>query len=295
MADSSQGSQARISLGAAGTTVGSFSEAYEFVSENLQKKLNINDTAGIRGTRSHPAERTRDGTYTVSGQIKFHATPAMLDNLLPRILGANESSDTFALAETLPEFAVLVDRVANRFLYDGCKVNWAEFHAQAGGMLELTLDIIGKTEAVSATAFPTITAPTDPPYVFHDLVATLVSSARKLTDVTIRIDNKLVSRFTNSQTATDVNVTDREITAQWKTPYTSDETGLYGINTGSAAAATFTFTNGGYSLSFAAAKLQVPDSSPVVGGKGEIFLPQSGTFKMSSTTRELVVTSDSTP
>lgn len=294
MASASMGHQARLSMGAAGTTIGSFTEAYEFISENVQKRLNIEETAGIRGTRSHPAERTRDGTYSVGGTIRFHATPAMLDLLLPRILGADESTDTFALAETVPEFAVLIDRVGKRFLYDGCKVNRATFRGTAGGMLELDLDIIGKTETVSATSFPSISAPTDPPYVFHDLVATLVSSARKLLTWEFTIDNSLAVRFSNSQTATDISAADRIVTASWTTPYTSDEVDLYGINTGSAAAATFVFTNGGYSTTFSVAKMQVPDASPVVNSKGEIVLPQSGMAKMSSSTRELVVTHDST-
>src|SRR5688572_4980982 len=100
MPDSSQGSQTKLSLAAAGTAIGSYTEAYEFVSESLQKQAAILDTAGIRGTRSHVSERTRAGTYRVQGTINFHPTPAMLDLLLPRILGANEATDVFALAET---------------------------------------------------------------------------------------------------------------------------------------------------------------------------------------------------
>ena len=148
----SMGHQSRLSLAAGGTAIGSYTEAYEFLTESLRKQLTIVDTAGLRGTRSHPAERTRDGTYAVGGGLQFHATPAMLDLLLPRILGANEATDVFALAETLPEFDVLIDRVAKRFVYAGCQVNRATFRAAAGGPLELDLDVIGKTEVVSATA-----------------------------------------------------------------------------------------------------------------------------------------------
>src|SRR5262249_19995640 len=125
MPDASMGHQSRLSLAAAGTAIGSYTEAIEFVAESLQKRLTILATAGIRGTRSHPAERPRDGTYSVGGALRFHATPALLDLLLPRILGAAESSDLFALAETLPEFDVLVDRVAKRFVYGACKAQRA--------------------------------------------------------------------------------------------------------------------------------------------------------------------------
>ena len=290
----SMGHQSRLSLGAAGTAVGSFTEAYEFISEGVRKTLTIVDTSGIRGTRSHPAERTRDGTYAVAGAIQFHATPAMLDLVLPRILGANESTDTFALAEALPEFAVLIDRVAKRFLYDGCQVNRATFRASAGGPLELDIDILGKTEAVSATSFPSITAPTDPPYVWQDCVCTINGSARVVTQFELVIDNALNARFSNSQTATDIHSTDRVVTVNLTVPYTSAELDLYGINTGGAAAATFVFTNGNYATTFSIAKLQIPDQSPVVESRGEILLQLQGVAKQSSTTKELVITHDST-
>ena len=295
MADGSMAHQARLSMAATSTAIGSYTESYEYVSESVRKNQTILDTSGIRGTRSHPKERTRDGTYSVGGQIRMHATPAMLDLLLPRILGANESTDVFALAETLPEFDLLIDRVAKRFVYGACKIGRATFRCAAGGLLELDLDIVGKTETVSATAFPSITAPTDAPYVFSDAVITLLSTARTVISWELTIDNVIQPRFSNSQTATSLNVTDRIITCAMQVPYTSSEVDLYGINTGSAAAATMVFTNGGYSTTFSLANLQIPDQSPVTEGRGnEIILSLQGTAKKSSTTNELIVTHDST-
>lgn len=292
MADSSQGSQAKLSLAAAGTAVGSYTEAYEFDSESLQKQATILDTAGIAGTRSHRSERTAAGTYTVGGTLNFKATPAMLDLLLPRILGAAESTDTFALAETLPEFDVLIDRIVQRHVYAGCKVNRATFRGTAGGLVELSIDVLGKTETLSATAFPSISAPTDPPYAFQSGVLTLVSSARTVVSWECVIDNKLVARFSNSVSATDIMPTDREITLRCRTPYTADEDDLYAqVLLGTAG--TLVLTNSGYSTTFTFGKLQVPDRSPLVTGKSEIFLDLEMVARMTSTTRELVVTHDS--
>jgi hypothetical protein len=295
MSDASMGHQSRLSLAAAGTAIGSYTESVEFVSETLQKRLTILETAGLRGTRSHPAERTRDGTYTVGGTLRFHATPALLDLLLPRILGADEASDLFAVAETLGEFDVLLDRVAKRFVYGGCKVGRAIFAGRAGGLLELALDLVGKTESTSATAFPAIAPPTDPPYVFQDGTLTLLGSSRRMIEFALTIDNGLVPRFTNSQSATDVFSTDRLVTLECRTPLSADEIDLYGQNVGGAGAATLAFVNGGYSTSFAIPKLQFPDTSPTVGGKGEITLHLRGTARRSGSTNELAITHDSTP
>lgn len=295
MPDASMGHQARLSFAAAGTAIGSYTESVEFVAENLQKRLTILETAGIRGTRSHPVERTRDGTCAVGGTIRFHATPALLDLLLPRILGAAESSDLFALAESLPEFDVLLDRVAKRFVYGGCKVARALLQGRAGGLLELQLELLGKTETVSATAFPSIAPPTDPPYVFQDGTLTLSGTSRKMTEFALVIDNRVVPRFTNSQAATDLSPTDRLVTLDCRTPYTSDEVDLYGQNVGGAGAATLAFVNGGYSTSIAIPKLQFPDHSPTVDGKQEILLQLKGTARKSGSTAELAITHDSTP
>jgi len=241
-----------------------------------------------------PIERTRDGTVRINGTIAFHATPAMLDLLLPRIMGSAEVADLFAVSETLPEFDVLIERVAKRFVYAGCKVSRATFRATAGGALELDLEVTGKSETVSATAFPAITAPTDPPYIWSDAVCTVEGSARVVTRWELSIDNQLNARFSNSNTATDIHTQGRVVTVSMTVPYTSDEVDLYGINSSGASGATFVLTNGGRSITFTVGALAVADSSPVVGGPGEILLEMSGIAKSSGSTKELSITSDST-
>jgi hypothetical protein len=283
------GSQSRLSMAAAGTAIASYSEAHEFVSESLAKTLTILQTGGIRGTRSHPAERTRDGTYRVQGTVHYHASKGLLDLLLPRILGAG-SSPTYTLAETLPFFDCLIERIADRFVYGNCKVNRALFKARASGLLELALELIGETETVSATAFPAITPPVDAPYIWQDCVVTLNSIARVVTQFELVIDNHLEARFSNSQTATDLYPTDRTVHLACTVPFTGDTTDLYGANTGGAAAGSLIFTNGAHSLSFSLAQIQFADHSPIVAGKSEIFLHLAGTAKKSGSTSELVVT-----
>lgn len=286
----------KLSMAAASTAIGSYAEAYEFVSESLRNSNEILDTNGITGSRSHKSERTRFGLNRISGGIQFNPSPAMLVNLLPRILGANASGTTFALADTLPTFDVLVDRVAQRWVYGGCYVNSATFKGAPGQLLTLDLDLRGKTASKSATAFPSITNPVDPPYVFEDFSGafTLVGSARQVTSVEITINNALEVRHAGSVDASIIAPTDRLVTVKLTTPWTSDESDLHGqALTGSAA--TFIATNGGYSLTFAFAALQFPDQDPVVAQRnGEIVFELMGTARMSGSTKELIVTNDST-
>jgi hypothetical protein len=289
MISASLGSQCRLSIAAPGTAIASYTESHEFVSERLVKQLSILETAGIRGTRSHPAERTRDGTYTVQGAIHYHCSKGLLDLLLPRILGTG-TPPAFTLAETLPFFDVLVDRVANRFVYGNCKVQRAVFKARASGLVELAVELIGETEALSSTPFPSIAPPTDPPYVWQDCVVTLNAAPRVVTEFELIVDNHLEARFANSQTATDLYPTDRTVRLKCTVPFTGDTTDLYGVNSAGAAAASLVFTNGVHSLTFSLAQVQFADASPHVAGKSEIFLNLAGIAKKSGTNGELTVT-----
>lgn len=295
MPDSSQGFQARLSLGPVGTAIDAFAESCEFISESLHKEQTTVETGGMRGTRSHPAERTRDATAVIRGDIRLSATPRLLDLLLPRILGAPEVADLFALAETVPEFDVLIDRVARRFVYGGCRVDKAVFRGKAGGLLEMTLSLAGKTETVSAVPFPAITPPVDLPYVFHEATLTLLGIARQMLEFELVVDNRLVARFTNSTTATDVSATDRIVTLACVLPFTTAEVDLYGPNVAGAGAGSLAFTNGGAHLTFSLPRVQFSDRSPAVTGRGEILLRLQGTARTAAGVPELTVVNDSTP
>lgn len=300
MADASQGAQAKLCMepGASPHTFDTSSEPYEFVSESLKATKSIIDTNGIRGTRSHHGSRTREDVYTVAGDIVLHPSPADLDLLLPRILGASESSDTFALAETLPVFGVQIDRVAKVFSYADCVVGKATFRGKAGpgSFVELVLSIVGKSRSIGAAgSFPELTlgvAANNAPYVFSDGVLTLLSSARKMMDFELVIDNLPDVRFSNSLTATSITPKDRIITLATTNPFTSDETDLLDQAV-AGAAGSLVFTNGNMSTTFTFGLLQVPSDDPTIPGKSEITQKLTMTARMTSTTRELVVTHDS--
>ncbi len=290
MVAASMGWKSRLSMAASGTAVGSYTEAHEILSESLQAKGEITDTDGLRGTRSHASERTAAGIYNVAGQLAYSLDPVLLDLIAPRFMGGSKSTNTIPLADVLPTFDVLIDRVAERFVYAGCYVNKATIRGQQGSKaIDTVLDIMGKSESVSATAFPSITAPTAQPYVFSECVLTMQSATRNIMDFELTIDNVLKSRFANSQTATDISPTDRIITFKCTTPFTSAETDLYNQAL-AGAEVTLVITNGSLSATFDMAVVQFPRMSPVVAGRDEIPLQLEGIARMSGSTKELIIT-----
>jgi hypothetical protein len=297
MADGNPGASARLYVepGSAPHTFDTSSESYEFLSESIGKRGSILDTNGIRGTRSHHAAMTRGGPAEVGGSLRMNVTPIMLDLWLPRILGSAESNDSFTLAETpAADFGLLVDRVEDTEEYTDCRVNRAIFRGSAGGLIELELEIFGKT-AVAGTNAPVVAlsvAANNAPYTFSDSTLTLASSSRQMMNFEVEINNFLDRRFTNSNAATSLRAQDRLVALRTTNPWNEDTDDLYG-QANAGAAGTLVFTNTNLSTTFTFGTLQVPDSSPNVGGKNEIPLLLEMIARMTGSTRELVVTSDS--
>lgn len=281
--------------GASTHTFDTSSEPYEFISFGLQARESTLQTDGTRGTRSRSAERLRGGLTVCDGPIVIHPSPADLDLLLPRILGAAEDMDTFALAETIPAFGVLIDESAETFEYSDCYVNRAIFRSSEGGLLELELDIWAKSFTIG-TSYPSLslgTAANDVPYTHYEAVTTLVSSARDCKRIEIEINNNLERSFNNNQTAQHIFPVDRNIFLRVQTPFTSGETGLDGQSVGGSTG-TVVYTNGNMSTTFTFGTLDFPDRPPTVPGRGEIVWDLEMLALETGGTEELVVTHDST-
>jgi hypothetical protein len=283
-------------------TFDSSSESYEFLYETVQARKRIIGGQGILGTRQERQESTRFGSYTVAGRIGMHVNPLMLDLWLPRILGATESSDTFALAESLPSFGLLFNRVTQTFEYTDCVVSKAMFRAQASPsdgdaeLVELVLEIMGKTEATGTSA-PSVdiatTATSTQPYVLSDGVFTFNSAAREVKQFVILIDNHVQPRFVNSLTATALCPHGRTIAVQARMPYDSGTSNLY-AQARAGAAGTVAFTNSTVSTTFTFGTLQTNDESPIVRGKTEIEYIFNAIARKTGSTASLSVSSDST-
>jgi hypothetical protein len=298
-----QGAMARMYVepGAAPHTFDSSSETYEFLYENLQKHGRQIAANGIRGTRSAPSERVAVGAYEVRGRVAMNVSPLDLDLWLPRILGEAENANVFALAETLPSFGVLMDRVTETFEYTDCVVDRALFHGKARegddepDLLELALDIVGTTEVLGTNA-PVValgSAAGNGVYTMSQSVFTLASGTRQVKEFWLFIDNHIQQRWASgSTTATALCPRDRTVGLRLRVPF--DETALYEVANSGLLSCTLAITlQSGISTTFNFGALQAPANSPVVRGKTEIDLIVDFTARSVGVTRELSITNDS--
>lgn len=294
MANASMGHQARLYVepGASPHTFDTLSETYEFQSESLRKTETLTNSNGVRGTRSAAANRTRKTQTAVAGTILFTPSPADLELWLPRILGG---SSPIALAETVPGFGVLVDRIAQRFEYTDCKVSAARIFGASGQLVQCELSLVGLTE-VAGTAAPVVAlgvTDADEPYVFAELAANVLSTARECFSFEIRVDNMVQPRFVNSLTATNLYESDRIVTVNLDTPYSADETDMLDMSE-DGVAATLTLTNGTVSTAFSFPAIQAPGDTPTVTTRtDELRLTIAGTArKHTDGSVEISVTND---
>jgi hypothetical protein len=165
-------------------------------------------------------------------------------------------------------------------------------------MVELVLDIMATDEAtgtsVSGVSSVSISVASNAaPYVHSDAAFSFVSATRQVKEWWVLIDNHLQPRYVNSVTATRISARDRTVVVRCVVPFDDDHDDLYAQSV-AGASGTITLTNGNMSTLFTFANLQSPDNSPTIRGKTETHLMLDMIARMSSTTRELVVTSDST-
>ncbi|NLX55071.1 MAG: hypothetical protein GXY58_08155 [Planctomycetaceae bacterium] len=287
------------------------SEIYDFNRENIKKHGVLIGGNAITGTRSSFANRVREGSYQVGGRIFTYTCAADLDKWLPRILGANEAAtDTFKLAELLPSFGVLIDRVSGCFLYRGGMVDTAVWRGQAGPgdgepeLVEQILDLqfLSEDSTVSFPATPPMlsTAANRAPYIVADSVLT-IGSAFQFHNFVVVVRNHLQPRWVNSLTPTALCPQDRTVMVRATFPFTKSSdavlTGLYQLaarNTGVTSTLVLRPSGSAYGTTFKFTGLQWAQTSPVVRGKDEIVLNVDFAARKTGADDELVVVNDNT-
>lgn len=266
------------------------------------------NTAGMTGTRSRYAARTRAGSRRVSGSVTLNPNAAEWALLLPWILGADASSTSYALAETLQSFTATLKKDNGTdgkvFTYNGCKVARAVITGEQGGSpISLQMDIEGRDETLgNAGTFPSLTLNVATgPFLFSDSTGaiTIAGTAYAARRFVLTIDNALdTERFTNSLTRTALQPRDRIISLELTVPY-GTATAAYPtaatLAAGVAVVITLTNTVHAVSLAFSLPKVHFGRRSPVWNGREEMDLVLSGEARVSSAANdELAVTLDST-
>jgi len=297
MSDYFLGTATQLALAPTGTPLAEFPTAVEFLRESIRRECEWLSTAGLRGTRGHPAERSRPGPSVVRGELVLHPTGPLLAHLWPLILGSvptppavPTAATTFRPTESLPAFDLLLDRGPRRFVYRHCLVDRAVLRGRAGQLLELKLEVIGREEELSTEPFPPLAPGRDSPYVFHDGQLTWFEQLPPFVECELTVHNALEVQWFNSATPGAIQPIDRQVTLACTVPWGTTQAGLYRRGGNEPVRAVLQFTNGTSQVRCELPRLQVHDRTPVVGGRGELLLALFARARTTADQPELLVT-----
>jgi hypothetical protein len=274
---------------------------FPFFSESLKRLETIEVPDVITGSREENSERARYGPNFFGGWLVLACNPADWATIMPWILGSDAVGTTFARADTLQTFGVLVDKGEIVLELQDCVVNQCIIEGSQGGpgranWLRCALQIYGKGDS-TGTAYPALSLAVTGgyvPFVFEDCVFTLGGSARKPKAFKLHLHNHVQMRYVNSVNPSTLCPSRRTINLFVGTPFDSEHVDLYDQAL-AGAAGSLAITNGAVSTTFNFATLQVPAETPEIPGKVEIDLPLKMTARKVGSTPSLSVTIDSSP
>lgn len=298
----SYGYNVRWAMVAAGGTFNSSAVRFPVVRDTIGLDNEKLDGSGTTGTRSLYDAYQRDGVLKVAGQIEFNPSFSVFDTLLPYILGAAESSDSFAIADTLPDFDRLKDMGGKIVKHTGIKVSKAEL-SFGPGLLKLVLDCVGKNETATGLSWSSAAlgvTDADKPYAFQDCTVSINSATRNIRQGVLTIDNQCEPIYSSGSLAAEEIMPQgsRIVTLASTHPTSSTEwdalyatTGVTGTD-GNTATVQFTYLGSAYTYvtTITLRKLRAPKKTPVFESKGEIFYVPVWQARHDGTNAEIIVT-----
>jgi hypothetical protein len=288
-------------VGIVGGGLGAPTYQLEFDSCGISKQGVHIAPQGVRGSRSHIAENVADGPYTVGGPLNLGAygcKPDVLTALLPWIMGSTFVGTVITIGDTLTDKDITMDwGTMGVPRANNCRVNTASFASASGSNLTLGLEVEGLTWTMGAAAsFPAISATLSnlQPYVHHNGTFTLNSIAMGLNSANITISHNLITdRFQASAFRTELPSSDLGISVDVEMPFVSDYTTLYDMAV-AGVSASFVYTNGTRSITFAFANLKAPAQAIQIARNAEMVTRIPFQAYRTSSTACLVVTNDDT-
>lgn len=301
------GFEHRFQFGAAG---GSMDYTLDVLSSTLRKTSTVLDGTGSTGARDRREERTRSGIIGVAGTLTMAASPVALNYFLKYVLGGGTSGN-WTVADSLPAFDCVEDAFqaggASCFKYGELYVNRFTLPLRpsgGGGLLEFSLDVVGKTFVSNATWTSVALGVTvnDYPYTFYDSGSGASGGIKVKTSVGVIeidegelvIDNALDVRYRNSRTAASIRASDRLVSLMANVPLLQSGSHAMSVYFGDIAAADaeVKLNNGqtGGITTFSLNDLHLNDQGPEMRGRGDVPLVLSGLARANASTASVSAT-----
>lgn len=297
------GALSRLSIGATGGSLTRM-DFIDFNPTKIVKTLADGSQNTIRGTLDHSSVAAAESIAFVEFRVSMYMTAAKMDVLLPLMGLAESPSDTFTLADALPESKVVLTPYGGKdFTFDNLLVSQWFVHGRKGtDPIRIDIDFIGKNWAEAASGTYTHgTIVEGLPYGFTQGSMTLEGATRYFNQFRLGLNYGLVTEHNNSVYATNVCPTDHSLTFGTGVLYSTCDstTDLYTIPMTSSTAATGSqltlgFTRSTVSTSFVVGNVKLVPRPPHIRKSDFNRLPVYGKGYAVGSGALLVVTNDAT-
>jgi len=252
--------------------VGMTSPQYLSVTEcSLDSIRTFGREEGHKGTRQRTSCRSRITSDKSGGSISGNFVAAELDWLLPRAIGTTGASPLIP-GETINHFWVLVDKVAELFLYNKQRIKSFEVSGSETQYLNWTFNLVGELESVYGSTWPA--SPLFPAcgssMLFSDCIFTYSGTAYAMQSFKLTVDNMIdENQFENALTPTRFESQDLMVSLEVQLAYRADTKVLHRAAL-DGAASSLTMNDGTSTYSFLFGNLKIPDGGPKIPRQGRI-------------------------
>jgi len=273
--------------------------AMKYRSNTLQETVNVVQNDGIRCERSRNVADIALGNVEVAGAIVCDPTPIEWGRWLP-YMGFSVSTNTWTLTDALADLYIRTYMGAtNAELFTFLtRVNSSVLTAEAGGRVQLTQNLVGKSLTVSSSyTFPTIDD-LSRPFMMYDAGAstgiTIASVAQPVSRIELEINNAIEPTYMSGREATDLEPGDRTVMlrATYKFNSAAEATMFAANRAGTAQTGSFTFTNGGTSMAVSLGAMVANSVSPPINDRGKIRMEVEYNCYKTGSTGEVVIVLD---
>lgn len=272
--------------------------------DTLRERRTLLKSPQIRGTRATSTAQTQFGVRDIQGDLQADASPALLGFHLVHAMGGGTATSP-AFADLLTEWSIMVDRGTGGYTLGDCykflalKTNRLRLQARAGGLVEMTVSVYGKTQTGGQTFAGAALANTlaEEPFTASMMAMEIDpignATVPKVLDWSLTIDNGLTQRFANSDTCDAILEGERMVTFEANVALDTNILGdLYQVAK-AGYSGSLTLTNSTVSTLFTFTGMQFNQETVTIQGN-EMILPLRCEIRGSSG-NEFTVTNDITP
>tara|TARA_Y100000593_G_scaffold73145_1_gene134340 strand:- start:9780 stop:10757 length:978 start_codon:yes stop_codon:yes gene_type:complete len=264
----------------------------------------------ITGSRQRRSKLARQGASMFVGRISMPISARLLQDIIPKLIGVDDTADDTFNPGTLQEFGVLINRHYGTFEYQGCKVaQWAirgrsiQFNERNAepDLMTLTMQIYAKdrtfNEATAPSPLPAWGTTDDYCNYFFDQTTTATLqgvASRRLEEWVLTGNNYLDVLYGLSRKPTSICSLDTQINFQARARWNKTQSSMFNTDLAASNSAVLALSQGNVSTTFNFGDLKIVNGDPSIQGKGRVRWNLEAEVLSTNSSNDIQIVNDAT-